>query len=70
MERFKALGFIICAIALGFCNLATFAMIVFLGRAPYIVESNPWTLYIEVGLCLGYIAWGFERYVNNIREVK
>ena len=68
MEKFKELGFTTCAIALGFCNLVTFALIIFLGKAPYIVENCPWILYTEVGLNLGYISWGIERLIKDLRR--
>jgi len=67
MEKFKELGFTICAIALGFCNLTTFALIIFFGKAPYIVENCSWILYVEVGLNLGYITWGFERLFKDMK---
>lgn len=67
-EKIKETGFTTCAIALGFCNLITFMLIVFLGKAPYIVENCPWILYAEIGLNIGYIAWGVERLAKEVKN--
>jgi len=68
MEKFKELGFTTCAIALACSNLVTFVMIAFMGYAPIITEGNPWVLYIEMALDVGFIAWGIERLRRDIKR--
>ena len=66
MEKFKEIGFTICAIAIGITNLFTFVIIA-VKNISYIYEPNPWILYLEMALDLGFIIWGFERLAKDIK---
>jgi len=65
-DRLKELGFTICAIALGVINLVTFTIII-LKDIYQIWEPNELVLGIEAVLCLGFVCWGFERLIKDIK---
>jgi len=67
MEKFKELGFTICAIALACSNLVTFIILIVNGIYQ-IWEPTRWILYLEAGLDLAFIAWGLERLVNDMKR--
>jgi hypothetical protein len=66
MEKFKEMGFTICAIAIGCSNLGTFIIIAVRGRT-FIYEDWVWLLSLEIGLCAGFIAWGIERLIKDAK---
>lgn len=65
MEKFKEIGFTLCAVALACSNLATFIIIIVYGIYE-IWEPNKWILFLEIGLDLGFIAWGIERLIKDM----
>ena len=68
-EKIKELGFTICAVALACSNLVTFILIATYGYAPIVYEPWHWLLYIETGLDIGFIFWGIERLIKDVKEV-
>ncbi len=67
-EELKEVGFTTCAIALACSNLVTFFLIMALGFAPVVYEPWHWVLYLETGLDAGFIVWGIERLVGDIKR--
>ncbi len=67
-ENIKEVSFIICAIAIGCSNLATFILIALFGFAPIVYEPVKIMLYVEMSIALGFVVWGFERLRQNIRR--
>ncbi len=68
-DKIKELGFTICAVALGCSNLTLFLIIAIKGVAK-IWEPTPWILITEMILNAGYIAWGIERLIKDLRNME
>ena len=66
IERFKEIGFDACATALATANLVTFVIIITQGIYQ-IWEPHKWLLFLEAGLDLAFIVWGFERLDKDLR---